>query len=274
MMYLHNVAAVPNDLINNTTMQYTTKRVAVVMRFLTGRKANAITIKIGDLASLAHLSTTTVQQAIKELISAGYIRKSRNYRWSDTLHRLVFTANTYTWNRRTEGYTLVRKEILDYDMSPSAFANLLYLYRCAGRVGRAFPSIRRIAGRNKMMQSVCLDMAVSTVCAALKSLVHLQAIVKRNCKTKRKYYACNSYFMTDMVMAAAPDGGAPKSDKHSIINQITKGYKKRKEKYCVFQFGRSDKNRGVTVQVPEYENDGRGIKIHPLADDLCLFSWA
>lgn len=269
MMYLHNVAAVPNELINDKTMQYTTKKVATVLLMLAGRKNKSITVKFEQLAQLTHYSSTTVQQAIRELINAGYITKSRNYRYSDTMHRLVFTANTYTWHRRIGGYTLVRKEILDYDLTPSAFANLLFLYRCAGREGRAFPSIRRIAGCLKMTQAACLDMAKSTVCIALKALRLMQAVVRRHCKTKKECYSSNSYYLTNVVMsnpAASADRGSPKSDKHSIINQITGGFKKRKEKYCVAQFGRMNNFEGGCALIPEYEYVGEGIKIHPIDD--------
>lgn len=264
MMYLHNVAAIPNELINNTSMQYTTKKVATVLLLLAGRKGRSITANFAQLAELTGFSTTTVQQAIRELICAGYITKSRNYRYSDALGRLVFTANTYTWHRRIGGYTLVRKEILDYDLTPSAFANLLFLYRCAGREGRAFPSIRRIAGRLKNVQAACLDMAKSTVCAALKMLRLTQAVVRRHCRTMRNYFSSNSYFLTNMVVSNSADSvdrGSPKSDKHSIINQITGGYKKREEKYCVAQFGNLHSFGAWFTGESAFEFDGIGVRV-------------
>ena len=275
MMYLHNVAAIPNELINDTKMQYTTKKVATVLLLLAGRKGRSITANFAQLAELTSFSTTTVQQAIRELICAGYITKSRNYRYSDALGRLVFTANTYTWHRRIGGYTLVRKEILDYDLTPSAFANLLFLYRCAGREGRAFPSIRRIAGRLKIVQAVCLDMAKSTVCVALKALRLTQAVVRHYCRTKKKCFSSNSYYMTNMVVstpAKSLDRGCPKSDKHSIINQITRAYKERKEKYCVEQFGNLPKLGIEFVDIPAYEFDGVGIRINVIDTENALLA--
>ncbi len=217
MMYLHPVAMIPNDLINDTAVQYSTKRIAVALLLLSGRKNRSVTVSIAALARIARCSTTTVQQAIRELVNGGYIIKSRNYRWNERLGRLGYASNSYCWVRRTGGYTMVRREILGYDLTPAAFADrnyrwnerlgrlgyasnsycwvrrtggytmvrreilgydltpaafaeLLYLYRCAGRAGRAFPSLRQIAGRMKAVCAAGLDMAKSTVCAAARAL--------------------------------------------------------------------------------------------------------
>ena len=73
MMYLHPVAMIPNDLINDTAVQYSTKRIAVALLLLSGRENRSVTVSIAALARIARCSTTTVQQAIRELVNGGYI---------------------------------------------------------------------------------------------------------------------------------------------------------------------------------------------------------
>ena len=262
MMYLHPVAMIPNDLINDTAVQYSTKRIAVALLLLSGRKNRSVTVSIAALARIARCSTTTVQQAIRELVNGGYIIKSRNYRWNERLGRLGYASNSYCWVRRTGGYTMVRREILGYDLTPAAFAELLYLYRCAGRTGRAFPSLRQIAGLLKDACAAGLEMAKSTVCYAARALSVAQAAIRKHCKKMDQSHAANSYYLTDLVVSrpsAAPYvGGGPKSDKHIFINQITMGFNERKEKSGVAQFG-------SLTSFDEYEYDGTGVRVHVYA---------
>jgi len=241
MKYLHPVAVVPNDLIHDTTLHYTTKAVALVLLFLSGRKNKSVKVTFGELAQLAHCSPTTAQQAVDELIRGGYIAKARTYRYSPERNRVVYGANSYTWLRRHGGYTLLRREILSYDLTPSALAALLFLYRCAGRSGRAFPSLRHMAGLMEQIGKLGMDMAKSTVCLAINALASLQAVVRKACSTRHGCYASNSYFMTDMVItgtsAASSRGGSPKFDKLISIKQITEGFTERDKKKGVGQFG-------------------------------------
>lgn len=262
MMYLHPVAMIPNDLINDTAVQYSTKRIAVALLLLSGRKNQSVTVSIAALARIARCSTTTVQQAIRELVNGGYIIKSRNYRWNERLGRLGYASNSYCWVRRTGGYTMVRREILGYDLTPAAFAELLYLYRCAGRTGRAFPSLRQIAGLLKDACAAGLEMAKSTVCYAARALSVAQAAIRKHCKKMDQSHAANSYYLTDLVVsrpgAASCVGGSPKSDKHIFINQITRDFNERKEKSGVAQFG-------SLTSFDEYEYDGTGVRVHVYA---------
>ncbi len=242
MKYLHPVAAVPNELINDTTVHYTTKAVALALLFLSGRENRTVTVTFAELAQISHCSTATTQQAISELVRGGYIIKKRSYRYSDERKRLIYAANRYVWVKRVGGYTLLKREILRYKLLPSTLANLLFLYRCAGRKGRAFPSIRHIAGKLKSKEKANLDMAKSTVCLALKALRLTQAVVRHHCSTKRGCYAANTYYLTDMVISGGADRrlsgeGSPKFSKHRIINQITEGFTKRERKKGVGQFG-------------------------------------
>lgn len=266
MKYLHPVAAVPNELINDTAVHYTTKAVALALLFLSGRKNKAVRITVAELARLSHCSTATVQQAVEELIRGGYIVKERSYRYSDEKKRLIYAANRYAWVKRHGGYTLLKREILNYNLTPSGLANLLFLYRCGGRRGRAFPSIRHIAGLLKKAGKSGLDMAKSTVCQALKALRLAQAVVRRHCSTQRSCYACNSYYLTDMVITGGTKrcisgGGSPFFDKHKIINQITGDFTERKEKYGAGQFGNLPKSESTDFVESMFCFDGVGVRV-------------
>ncbi len=234
MKYLHPVGFIPNDLITDKALHYTTKRVAAVLILLSGRKGKPVRITFKELSNLAHCSPTTAQQAVGELLASGYITKQNCYRFSAGCGCLIYDANRYLWIRRRGGYTMIRKEILKYDVTASAFCNLLFLYRCAGSSGRAFPSLRRLAGRLKLQAPGSLSMPKSTVCAALKALQKAQAVVRHLCSTKRNCLAANSYYMTNMVFSkeeARPIvKGSPIIDKPNIINQITGDYTFREEK--------------------------------------------
>ena len=223
MTYLHPVAAVPNNLITDTALSYTTKRVAFVLLLLAGRKNRYVTASFAALARLCRCSTTTAQKAVKELCAQGYLLKSNRYHYGEEQNHLIYASNRYLWLRREGGYTLVSRDILAYDLTPATFVTLLYLYRCAGRKGRAFPSLRRIA-------EVGLAMSKSTVCLALKALRLMQALVRHKCMTRRRCHTSSSYYLTNFVFIRnqLPSEGGPKSDKPIFINQITGDYTERK----------------------------------------------
>ena len=277
MKYLHPVAAVPNELIHDGQLHYTTKKVALVLLLLAGRKGRGVCVTFAQLAQLAHCSPATAQQAVAELISGGYLCKARRYRYGQNQQHLIYNANGYYWLRRQGGYTLIRRELLDYSMTPAAFVNLLYLYCCAGRKGRAFPSLRHIAGLLKRDGRQGLDMAKSTVCRALALLQRLRAVVRLRCYKCNRSFASNSYLPTDMVISLAAsagtaegrdsfeDGGSPIFSKPSIINQITKDFTLREEKYGVGQFGIFANFYGSPE--PEMRFDGTGWIVLVSADD-------
>lgn len=226
MTYLHPVAAVPNNLITDTTLSYTTKRVAFVLLLLSGRKGRYVTVSFAALSRLCKCSTTTAQKAVKELCAHGYLLKSNRYHFGEKQNHLIYASNLYLWLRREGGYTLVSRNILAYDLTPATFVTLLYLYRCAGRKGRTFPSLRRIA-------RIGLNMAKSTVCLALKALRLLQAVVRHKCVTRNHCYASSSYYLTNFVFSRnqiPSSEGGPKTDKPILINQITRDHTERKKK--------------------------------------------
>ena len=256
MTYLHPVAAVPNSLITDTALSYTTKRVAFVLLLLAGRKGRYVTVSFAALARLCKCSTTTAQKAVKELCSQGYLLKSNRYHFGEKLNHLVYASNRYLWLRREGGYTLVSRDILAYDLTPAAFVTLLYLYRCAGRKGRAFPSLNRIAKAG-------LNMAKSTVCMALKALRLLQALVRHKCMTRSRCYASSSYYLTSFVFSRnqLPSEGGPKNDKPISSNQITGDYTERKKTEGATQVGRFPGAWSAFRTLSQYLFDGVGVRV-------------
>ena len=262
MTYLHPVAAVPNNLITDTALSYTTKRVAFVLLLLAGRKGRYVTASFVALARLCKCSTTTAQKAVKELCAQGYLIKSNRYHFGEKQNHLIYASNFYLWLRREGGYTLVSRDILAYGLPPAAFVTLLYLYRCAGRKGRAFPSLRQIA-------EVGLAMSKSTVCLALKALRLLQALVRLKCMTRSHCYASSSYYLTNFVFSRnqlLSSGGGPKNDKPISINQITEYHTERKRTEgaaCV----RSLHVFWATYYFPSmYFFDGEGVRVSALGE--------
>ena len=136
MKYLHPVAFIPNELIADPALHFSSKRIAVVLLLISGRKGRSIRVTFRELAALCGCSTATAQQAVQELVAGGYMLKEKTYRYDEDQGRIIQSANRYAWIRRRSGYTMVRKEILHYDLTSAAFCSLLYLYRCAGVSGR------------------------------------------------------------------------------------------------------------------------------------------
>ena len=264
MTYLHPVAAVPNNLITDTALSYTTKRVAFVLLLLAGRKGRYVTVSFAALARLCKCSTTTAQKAVKELCAQGYLLKSNRYHFGEKQNHLIYASNRYLWLRREGGYTLASRDLLAYDLTPAAFVTLLYLYRCACRKGRAFPSLRRIA-------EIGLDMAKSTVCLALKTLRLLQAMVRHKCVTRRRCHSSSSYYLTNFVFSRnqLPSEGGPKNDKPISINQITEDNTWRKRREETGRDRSSHTDWFTCLSPSQYYFDGIGVRIFT-GDDLEL----
>ena len=273
MQYIHPVAFIPNDLILDNTLHHSAKRVAAVLLFLAGRKNQRTKISVRSLAFIASLSPSTVQQALTELQESGYIASSKNYRYSPSHGRMVHAATSYIWLRRTGGYTMIRREILDYHLTPAAFVTLLNLYRCAGRSGRAFPSLRRIAGLLAGSCSAGILMAKSTICICLQALRQLQAVIRLHCQTRKKCYAANSYLLTNPVQCRSSDAGSPIFGTPVYINQITKILPEGKEKYGVGQFGILPDFGGDFAWDESLYFDGTGVKVFPSDGQDLLLSW-
>lgn len=249
-------AATSNRLIEDCTLQHSTKRIAFAMLARTRRRNGVIRVSLQELAADSGCSVSTVQRAIQELISHDYITREHNYRYSLTLGRPVLTKNTYRINCQGS-YTLIPCSILKAAVSHSCFSVMLYLYRCAGRTGRAYPSIRTMANELNGCGA-----SKASVCRALAALKELGFFIKLLCQKIRGDLSCNSYYLTDMVRKNghpepvveatdsdahidSPVGGGLKLSNHPWINKITGVSILRSREKGVGQFGRFHKFMGT-----------------------------
>lgn len=249
MWYLHTTAAIPNRLITDTDVHYTTKRLAATLLFLRGRNQTYVRVTMSDLARLSGLSKATVQQGIRELVAQKYIIKNRRYRYSDTAHSLIYDTNDYSFLPVEGGYTIVRREIMECRVTAAAFTVLLFLYYKARQSGRAFPSLRHIAGLLRETAKAGLAMAKSTVCVAVRALRSVCLVIRLCCKTKQGCYAASSYLLTYEKSTSKNSCalGSPIFSTPRIIKQITRelnDYKSYEGKY---------KDNSIIVIMPKYE---------------------
>ncbi len=216
MNFRNRYSAVPNRLIDDTVMHYTAKIVYLALALMQRRNGH-VKITAAKLTALTGLCGDTVLQSLRELEVCGFLKKKRNLRWSQEHGGLIYCANLYKLSRNfSAGYTLISAKLMDFDITPAGFAVLLYLYRCAGRTGRAFPSLRRIAGTQGRGNGSGLDMSKSTVLRVLKDLAARQAFLKNPCNTTEGDQSCNSYYLTDMVPAKIEK--SPENAQHSPEN--------------------------------------------------------
>ena len=257
-------AAVPNRLIEDCSLKHTTKRIAVALLMENRRRSGCIRISLEDLAKRSGCGVSTVQKGLRELTAHGYVTQERNSYYSLTLGRRIYTKNTYRMEHISGGYTLVPRSALrrrgKRGSAHASFSVLIYLYRCAGRSGRAYPSLRHMADKLRGCGA-----SKASVCRALAMLEEELTLIRRECRRMRRDLSCNSYFLTDMVIsgktsavpAAASDAstagkepvffqlwGGLKLGKLPGINKITGVSILRKREKGVCQFVRSDKLLG------------------------------
>ena len=246
---------VPNRLIDDTDLPHVAKQIATALIF--AAKVNFVRgLTIRKLSKLCHCTTSTAQKHLTALEQKGYIVKRRAYRYSLSLGRCVYAANEYELTLPTEGgYTLIPRSILRKKVTGSCFAVMLCLYRRAGRDGRAYPSIRYIAGARKDKLGGC-GVSKASVCRALQFLKKLRFLICLPCQRRHGGLSCNSYLLTAMVgvttataqpleqasggdtapPAFCPEGGL-KIDTLDSSNKITgDSYLEEKDK-GVFKFG-------------------------------------
>lgn len=228
---------VSNALIRDTQMAPSTKRVFIAMMAYCNRQGS-LRKTYEELAELSNCSVATVYHAVQDLQERQLLQKVRTYREVYGLPGKGYASNIYKLNREAyamDHFTLVPRSLLSKAISHSTFVVALYLFAAAGRDGRAFPSIRKLA------KDACL--AVSTVVLALTALRKCQEFIRLHCRRKSGSYACNTYLATTMVHPASLQlasklqgnciknrvasqdffriGGAPINNNQRFITQIT-----------------------------------------------------
>lgn len=200
---------VPNSLIMDKTMHYSTKEIYVrlLSHFWRGKKFQRSEEK---LAKLTGYSRNTLRQAMRELEELGYIRRNHRYKWSAAIGRYVHDAAQYAFCiDLSDGYTVIPRSILSKELKPSEFVTLLELYHSAGNSGRCFPSLNALAQR--------LDTVKAAVCRCIRGLLHALTLNRLRCKKRNRAFASNSYYLIDHIFR----GGGIIFEQHSSIKQIT-----------------------------------------------------
>lgn len=247
----------PNWLEEDTRMYPSTKQVLCTMLAHTTRK-HYVRKSLSQLAQLSGRCVSTVRQALAQLAELGLCKAVRRYRYSKRLGRMVRAVSGYylrccdvSW-----GYTLVPRSLLGEGLTAAQFCVALHQYRCAGRTGRSYRSLRGTARAT--------DLSRATICRAVVRLCSLQVVIRLRCiMANRRCHSCNSYYPTDFVRAR---GGLIFS-RPDFINKITKGLYWEEEDYGVAQFGKLTKNGRFTDKT-HYQFNGTGVLVLPGQEEL------
>jgi len=176
---------VPNNLILDSNLTYSAKRVGCVLYSRCDCSGNC-TMSINQIALLAMCSSTTALKAVQELERFGYVARYKNRRYSAEKGRVVYQKSNYTVTLNNR-FTFIPRNVFSFQIKNSSFAVYLFLRMCAGNNTRAFPSLSRI----------CNDLYISksAVCSSLSELSDAGLVLRLPCKRKGKQEFCNnSYF--------------------------------------------------------------------------------
>ena len=144
------------------------------------------------------------------------------------------------------------------------FCVLLFLYRCAGREGRAFPSIRYIAGSLKRIVGKGLHMSKSTVLRAIKELEKQQAFLKRHCEKQQGGFSNNSYYLTAMITK----NSIRENNSHSACQEQIFTKSKSEGRFIFREASPINKITGVSIMSRKEKGVGQFGTIHKLIGNL------
>ncbi len=260
----------PNSIILDESLYYSSKRVLAAMLAYSSRHG-MLRKTVQELAFLSHCSPDTVQHALADLEQRGCIRKIRTYRFSCAMRRKIYAANAYKLRRHVGAFTLIPRSLFRANLTHAGFVVALHLYMCAGRKGRAFPSLRLIAKQ--------LSMGKATVCRAVQALWKSQTVLRSRCVKKNRAYSCSSYFPTDWVRPGSGKaenfsvGGGLIFSKHLVSRKDNDWFYSRKKKYGVAEFGSLHNSGEIELFGSPYYFDGTGVRItafYPGKDPLLI----
>ena len=184
---MRNYAVIPNQLILDSRLRPSTRRVAVTLYAYRGRD-NVLCKSMKVLTKLCHCCRKTLLQALEQLEELRYLKRRHRCRWSQRLKRPIYKANRYYLHvDLSQDYTLMPRSILRIDVTHTQFSVYLLLMARQGQSSHSYPSLRRI--------SATLWIAKSTVCLAVAVLVHGQFIARNHCRTRMGCYSCNCYYL-------------------------------------------------------------------------------
>ena len=179
---------IPNRLMNDAALTYSARQAGNALYSKRSRLGQCV-MSLAYLAKVSACSIPTVRKAVEELENAGYIRRCRNYQYSEQAGCVTYARTTYVCTLSTaRDYTLVPREVIySWALTSGAFCVCLCLFQQAGNSGRAFPAIRRIAQ--------LFGMGYATVCQALALLRNQRLALVLHCKKRNHAFSMNSYFM-------------------------------------------------------------------------------
>ncbi len=224
---MKDYAAIPNKLIQDTSLRPSTKRVAFTLYAYRSR-SNVLCRSVNALAKLCHCCRNTVIRAINELEAHHYLKRNHRHRYSTVLHRPVYKSNRYLLKvDMSQGYTLIPRCVLRAEITHTQFSVYLLLFARQGRSSHSFPSLRRMAE--------ALWIAKSTACVAVAVLVSGQYIARNHCCNRFGSFSCNCYYVIVVELTAAQPlttayhaaadlaspGGGPIFDTVLVTNNIT-----------------------------------------------------
>lgn len=154
---------IPNELLNMKLKPNELKVFVCLMR-CQSEKGVAI-VRAKCIAEICHISTVTVYTAIEGLCNVGLIRRSHRYNYDGQ-----YIANRYELVQLPGGWFELGMQQEPLAMSATTFMVYLYLLRCKGKSGKAFPTLRK-------MQEV-LGICRNTVIQAIKNLMGLKLLVR------------------------------------------------------------------------------------------------
>ncbi len=154
---------IPNELLNMQLKPNELKVFVCLMR-CQSEKGVAI-IRAKRIAEICHISTATVYTAIDGLCNIGLIRRAHRYNYDGQ-----YIANRYELVQLSGGWFELGMQHEPLAMSATTFMVYLYLLRCKGKSGKAFPSLRKM--------QAALGICRNVVIRAIKKLIGMKLLVK------------------------------------------------------------------------------------------------
>lgn len=183
------VFKLPNSIILNANNLHPSAIGVALVLYANMDKHRKFTNSLENIAAMSFKCKDTVRQAIEELETAGYIKKTQKYVQKERFGRIVYDRATYCIVNPVEyDYTLIPYTWLYHELTPCTLQVLLVCRMfMIKEKERSFPSLRRIA---KLIR-----ISKSTVCNALASIAELGILLVEHCMKRNEGFTSNSYYM-------------------------------------------------------------------------------
>lgn len=183
------VFKLPNSIILNTNNLHPSTIGVALVFYANMNKHREFTNSLENIAAMSFKCKDTVRQAIEELESAGYIKKTQKYMPIERFGRTAYDRATYCILKPVEGdYTLVPYTWVGYELTSCTLQVLLACRMFMIKQNeRSYPSLRKVASHIKVSKS--------TVCKALMCIAELGILLVEHCIKHNEVHTSNSYYM-------------------------------------------------------------------------------